>query len=347
MSQSRCMWLSIVVMSLALAGSADAQEREVIRFANRIGSLESQVVARLSFTRLDIAPHVLARVFRLNDGGWGVSSTTFDGVVQTFDPMGNPEHSFGRRGAGPGEFAGEVFGIGDAAALWIIDPGNARMSAFSRDLTLLHDRTLPGKVFFVSRSDDDGAVLVTGLFPGPDRGYTIARVSRDQERDVFGGRADSNPNTRVLVHIPVQVAGEVWTFAVSGGAVNILRSSDLTGAAGLRFAEESMTRIAEEGRRNPSEPPPSQVAGVSADGPYVWLTVGVADKDWRPGMSPRDGVHRLFDTRVIVIDVRTRTVIGQGRLPELCLPVDHRLISCVDELGEEIRIIELNLKPVH
>lgn len=84
--------------------------------------------------------------------------------------------------------------------------------------------------------------------------------------------------------------------------------------------------------------------GALGGGGVVWLLMGVADEDWSPEVNPqRDGASAYWDTAVLAIDPARRAVIGQGRLDTLCQPVAPRLVSCVDELGEVIRILQLGL----
>jgi hypothetical protein len=56
------------------------------------------------------------------------------GEVRVFGPAGDHVRTFGRAGAGPGEFrAPTLAGWGAEGHLWVVDPGNARYSVFTAD----------------------------------------------------------------------------------------------------------------------------------------------------------------------------------------------------------------------
>lgn len=89
--------------------------------------------------------------------------------------------------------------------------------------------------------------------------------------------------------------------------------------------------------------PPLGGLGVGPRG-TLWITFGVADAEWDPEWTRADGFHARNDTRVLAIDPATRSVVGELRLDELCLPAGGARLSCVDELGLGVRVLELRIR---
>jgi hypothetical protein len=310
-------------------------------------------VTRLSFVGLPRAPQFDAHVFRLPDGGWGVSSERFASVIQRFDSAGIPVGTLGHHGQGPGEFRGTVFGVTVGDELWVVNPGNGRVSLFSRGLAFLRSRPLPYRVFSVSPARRGSGLLLSGFFhsAGSDTAgwRSVARVSMDNAADAFGGDV---PDTPEIPNLESQFAaatagGEVWTVATMGGAVDVLRMDDLSvierfQLPGVPRADELRPHV--PGSR-PRTPPSPEVAGITGDGRgLLWVLIGVPDADWTPEMRASvDGINAMIDIRVLAIDPDTRTVVGERLLDDVCFPAGGSIISCVNESDQVIRVRELAL----
>lgn len=342
-------YLGLAIVVLLLSGTMEvrAQDRPLLDDLRDGGSIVSEEVVRLSFDGLDVAPDALARVFPLPGGGWGVSSNVFGGSIQMFDRDARPSGSLGRAGEGPGEFGGQVFGLTVDGQLWVVDPNNARLTAYSEELEIEGERRLPGRVFSVAPSLEGPGVLISGFLQNGSESHGVARIALNEEGDVFGGHLADHPNPRVQIHMPAEVpAGEIWTVAVAGGAVNILDSSGLGSREMLQLPDEDLRVVADEGLRRGEDGgmprPPPHLSGIMGDeSGYVWVLYGVADQDWTPQVGPEDGIHRMLDTRLLVIDPDRRAIVGQDILDQLCMPMAGRRLSCVDEPGESIRILEM------
>lgn len=341
-----------LVLLFAAAPRAPAQERQALDDTSAGNEISTRTVAQLSFLGLDVAPDVAAHVFRLPGGGWGVSAAVFGGVVQRFDTAGVPAGKFGRSGQGPGELGGQVSAVPMRGELWVVDPENARLSIFSSDLRLMEDRRLEMRPFFVAPARDGRCLLVSGgFFPAEGMRYAVARVSRDVGADVFGDLIGRNapPMSQWLVRrrmVAETLGGEVWSVAMSGGAVDVLESSDLSLVARLRLPGSELAREARWRALDLDERPAPQLLGIATDSTgLLWLTFAAADRDWTPGMDPREGAGNYFDTRVLAIDPAKRAVVGEVRIDPTCLTVERNLISCVDELGQTIRVVALELVP--
>lgn len=338
----------IVALTLAVvigAAPASAQDRREIDHAEEPAGITPDLVAELSFAGMDLAPAALSRVFRWPDGGWGVSSNAFPGHIARFDNEGAPIGIVGNPGEGPGELGGEVFGVPVGEEIWIVDPANMRLHAFSSEFELTADRPLPGRVFSVTPAEGGSSVLVTGFLNHENRTAVVARLSLDDAADTFGGEVENAPDPRAQIHMAAQAAnGEIWTFAVSGGATNVLDGANFQTVERLRLPEEGIDWGSPETARDPSQPRPAQLAGVAADANgYVWVTIGVPDREWTPEVGPGAGAEQLWDTLILAIDADRRRVVARARLDALCLPVGASRVSCVDELDERIRVLEFTL----
>ena len=335
-------------LGLLIARGAPAQQRPALRDLSAGRTISSRVVAELSFRGLDVAPDLSARVFRLPGGGWGVTSGVFRGVVQRFDAQGRPDGTFGHFGHGPGEFAGEVFPVAMRDELWVVDPGNARISIFDRELHLAGTRRIELAPWFVTPARDGRSLVVSGSSQADGNFYELARLFRQPGRDAHGvpvGRGALSPSQwNVQRRRAAETSGgQVWAFAMSGGAVDVLDARDLRPIAqlqlpGREMAQEAPWQIANFDER----PAPRLAGGVVADSAgLLWATFAVADHAWKPGTDPRDDISKYLDTRVLVIDPGKRAIVGQLQLDSVCLAVEGRLISCVDEMAQTIRIIAL------
>lgn len=237
-----------------------------------------------------------------------------------------------------------MLGVVAGDELWIVDAANARLSVFDSTLSLVHDRPLPGRVRAITRAHDlDAPVLATGFLAAGDATRPVARLARDGAGDVFGGELESG-NARVSLKVAARDSdGRVWTFANSGGAVNVLDGDDLTIVERWWLPD---ARFRAEAPRRPErgKPPVPQAVGAVAADDVVWLLMAVADEDWSPDVNPaRDGASAYWDTAVLAIDAGRREIVARGRLDTLCQPAAPGLVSCVDELGEAVRILRLGI----
>jgi hypothetical protein len=338
-----------MLLALAAVPRAHAQERQALDDVSGTNNISTRTVAQLSFEGLDVAPDALARVFRLPGGGWGVSDRVFPGVIQRFDATGAPAGKFGRSGLGPGVLGGEVFAVAMRCELWVVDPGNSRLSIFSKELSYLGDRRLAMRpVIAISPSRDGRSVIVSGSIVQARMHYAVARVSREKGADVFGSPLGQHalppPQWLVQRRMAAETAGgQVWSIAISGGAIDVLKSSDLTVVAHLQLPGEEMARKAPWSVANFDERPAPRLIGLASDSSgMLWLSFGVADRRWKPGLDPREeGVEEVFDTRVLAINPAKRAIVGALSFDAICVPFEQNLVSCVDEMGQTIRVVAL------
>jgi hypothetical protein len=231
--------------------------------------------------------------------------------------------------------------------LWVVDPRNQRLSVFAEDFAVVADRTISGQIFSAYPSIGGSTVLVSGFMQAGNAVRGVARIALDAQADVFGGAIQHHPNPRVQVHmVAAAPRGEVWTVAISGWSVNILASTDLSLLEKRRLPGDELAQEAPARLNVREERPVPQVSGIMAEatGP-MWVTVGVADREWAPSTSRDVDVQSVFDTRVLAIDPTDRAVVATTQLDDFCLPVDGGRVSCVDEPAEAIRIVELEVEP--
>lgn len=348
----------VVALALTACGSGSAstgrtQGRRELGRSSDAATITMTEVARLSFAGLPRAPDAFATVFRLPDGGWGVSAEPFIGVIQRFDSAGAPAGTLGHRGQGPGELRGLVLGVSVGDDLWVVDPGNGRLNLFSKDLAFRRSRPLPYRVFSASSARRGTGLLLSGFFhpAGADSiGWSsVARVSMDGRADAFGGSIPDIPE-KPLVEMQFAAAtpaGEVWTVARKGGAIDVLRGGDLAPIEQFRLpgvprAEDIPPRLCTLGTHRRPSP---EVGGIGID-PHgvLWVLILAADADWTPQMRPSiDGINSMGDVRVLAIDPATRTVVGERLLDDVCLPAGGSLISCVYEGDQVIGVRKLTL----
>ncbi|HEX7050860.1 MAG TPA: hypothetical protein VF188_11700 [Longimicrobiales bacterium] len=352
---SRPTVLAALALLLAAAPRAPAQDRRVLDDLSAGSTVSTHSVVQLSFVGLDVAPDVAAHIFRLPGGGWGVSSRVFPGVVQLFDTAGVPAGKFGRSGHGPGELGGEILAVAMRGELWVVDRRNARLSIFTEDLRFAGDRPFhglgAGLPAFIAPAHDGKSVLVSGSVATADMHYAVARVLREPGADVFGDSLGRLPLavSQWLVQrrgAAETAGGEVWAVAMAGGAIDVLRSRDLSPVARLQLPGSEMAREARWRGTDLDERPAPRLAGIAADSAgLIWVSFAVADSAWTPGTDPRESLEQVFATRVLAIDPEKRAVVGKVQLDPVCMSVERNLISCVDEVGQTIRVIALHLEP--
>lgn len=307
----------------------------------RIGAAE---VAMLSFRGLDVAPDVMARVFRIPGSRWAVSSSPLGATVSVFDRDGVFLEAFGRKGQGPGEFGGPVAVVQNGEELWVFDSRNLRITRLSADFDIIDSRAIPGPAHYVAPAADSDRVLLTGFFGQ----HAIARVGADPAQDVTGGRIPDVKSVWAQRVYAAESGDEVWTVAPQGGAIQLMRSGDLSRIASFKLPFKPFERFTPFGSPPSSdgkkEAPPPAVVGLMADGQgLIWLIAVQPDARWAPDGSLYDDPTPQYDTFVVAIDVQSRSVVGKARIDDVCMPVDRGFISCVNQLGESIRILRLRL----
>jgi hypothetical protein len=343
-SLCRTLASTILLTAAFLPPGASGQDTLALRDGGHT-EISTETMAVLSFRGLDVAPEALARVARLPDGGFGVTSRVFSGTVRLFSAGGTYLGSFGRDGRGPGEFGGTLFGASNAEYLWLVDGANQRIAVLDSALHVVAERSLNGLVVSVTPSRISGGVLASGRFVREGAPASMVWLAIEDESDRFGPPAapSGDGNARQGLRLATDTSeGEVWSFAMMGGAISILDAESLalleSRSLGKAFQEVPPAgRLALE-----RQPPPAQVGGVMSHKDHLWVLVMVPDLQWEPGLTLADGAARFYDTLILRIDSRERRIAGRARLDAVCFPIQDSLVSCVDETNEQIAIVRLN-----
>lgn len=311
--------------------------------ATPMGAVAMTEATVLDFAGLPAAPDALARVTRRPGGGWAVSGRTLGGPVYLFDAEGRWVADLGQSGQGPGEFAMPPFGAAVGDELWLLDPGNARLTRVDASGEVVAERRVEGRFMGVTAGESGERALASGNFRTAEgAGGTMMWVGATAEADLVGGDVREVANPREQFELAVDVGGEVWAFAVMGGTVTIYTPT-LELEARATMPIEAMREVPPPGPLDISSVrPPPQVAGVmrGQEGD-IWVVAIVASERWVPGVTPADGIDAIYDTRFLRIDPVTRTLTHDGRTDAVCQSVGAGVVSCADDLGEAMRLYRL------
>lgn len=344
---SRPVGLLLVAVSLWTVRPEVGQSQEPLRDNRTARRVEVQTVTTLRFQNATVAPDIATKAFHLPDGGWGALSRIFGGVVPLFSPSGNPNGILGRPGPGPGEFKSPISAVTVGKQLWIVDPGNNRITAFGSDGDVISDRTLPGRVVGVQPTVDSRGLLLSGFFVGPSGVvHTIALVTMNGAIDHLGGRVPKSENGWVQLHMAAEtLSGEIWAVAFAGGEVDILSAKSLELLRTTRLPESLSQPEAHAPLHLSKERPAPQVYGMMVDPEGIlWIVMAVADAHWRPGLNPRTDTDKIFDTLVLAVSTGDRAIVGARRMDQSCQAMAAGLIACPNEDLATVDVRRLSLE---
>jgi hypothetical protein len=315
------------------------------------------------------------RLVRLESGRFvSTSQPTSEGTILLWDSDGSFLRSYGRRGEGPGEFAGVgelLLFPGPGDSLFVVDD-RSTWSVFDSDLSFARSfrGTHSGRRDRTVHVTPTRQVLTTGPVMSGGQGNAFHIMGLDGEALITtaplslpAGLPDRH-FPRVSAYNPR--SNTVWVAPPDGapGAM-ILEERTLDGEL-LRTIRREAPWFPEGGfppTDDPSEPPlPSYVLlHMDGDG-LLWVAVTVRSDAWRPpGRSspPLQGASRdtmrirtQYDSRVEVIDVEAGVVLASMIIDDpLAAPFEYifpgtrtayRVI--VDELGlNTIEVFQIEL----
>ncbi len=266
-------------MNCARWGSRCSAARAHSPHSSPSPSLTATQDLRIDATDYDLEP--FRDFLVLPDGSIAVPQGT-DHAVRFFDVHGKPTGSFGREGAGPGEFrVVGLFGIiGDT--VWVDDGRNNRVTYIGPDHKLVRSAPLPGTIKSTP-TDSIGVPSGTGgghLFMGaePDGSFlTYFRLPRTMPRPTW---------------FPASASGYVWVRAsidgvfkavIGGGPAppndclyRFMSGGTELGSTWIPWCDQSLRAIASDGRRlvfvignDPESPPRYRVVSVGRAGDTV------------------------------------------------------------------------------
>lgn len=331
------------VAGLLTTQTASAQTSQPLHDERTAKQVDVEKVATLEFQNLDVAPNILTRVFRLPNGGWGATASIFRGTVPLFSASGSPTGTLGRPGPGPGEFKQPAWAMAVGSQLWVVDPGNNRITAFGSNGKMIDDRTLPGRVFGVQPRADGRGLLLSGYF---GTSHAVARVTMSAADDQFGGELASSQNFYLDEQLAAETpSGDVWSVAASGGRVEILSADSLKVLAWTHLPEDLSHPEARVLWDYAKDPPAPLVWGIMTDsGGTLWIVLSVADAHWRPGLKAPADAEKMGDTLILAVRPQDRTIVGVKRMDRLCRAIDGGLISCTNESATTVDILRVSLE---
>ena len=339
--------LLLLAASLSIVRPQVGRSQEPLRDNRAARRVDIQKVTTLRFQNATVAPDLETRAFHISDGGWGAISPVFAGVVPLFSPSGGPNGTLGRPGPGPGEFKSPLSAVTLGKQLWVVDPGNNRLTAFGSDGGVISDRTLPGRVIWVQPTVDSHSLLLSGFLVGSHGVvHTVGLVTMNGAIDRLGGSVPNSKNGWVQLHRAAEtLSGEIWAVAFAGGEIDILSASNLELLTARRLPESLSQPEAHAPLHLSKERPAPQVYGVMVDPEGVlWIVMAVADAHWRPGLNPATDTDKIFDTLVLAVSTADRTIVGARRIDQSCQAMAAGLISCPNEDAATVDVWRLSIE---
>jgi hypothetical protein len=262
-------------------------------------------------------------------GRFYVASTSFDGVFE-YDRNGEFTRRIGKRGAGPGEFTGNLFvAIDQFDSLHVVEGRSGRHSVFGPDRRFSRVTPASTRIFGASLERDGSLFTVSPHAEASNGRLTVlARYSHTGQRiaafDVLETQAPLNGPVRYVTIAP---NGEHWSIEASsytfkhwspGGRVIAeyrARRSWLTEGPAVRV--------------NPAtDRPPAQALGITFDDTGNTVVFwAVPDANWKPSPPAKKiDVAKIYDTVIEVIRPNDGALIAQARVDNITIPFGLGLV---------------------
>jgi hypothetical protein len=148
-------------------------------------SVLAEGIARLSFVGLPVIPEATAAVFRLPEGGWGVSGVRSSNSIYGFDRSGAVIGLLGGINQRKGGHERQILAVSMRHELWVLDPEDARLSVFAADMRVISERRLNMHPILIAPSRDGRSILVSGSAFVGHMYYAVARILAKPGTDVF------------------------------------------------------------------------------------------------------------------------------------------------------------------
>lgn len=247
--------------------------------------------------------------------------------IKLFGSDGSYEGAIGRLGRGPGEFSyrpGPLESHGNA--IFVFDPGNARVSRYSETgefesgvrleagvnaATVLGDTTFAVATRLM---DTDLLEVPIHVFEAPQRAASFGRPAHHDSISNYHlrRRLTSTPDGEIIAAYHYEDRIEIWSRDGELRRVfdGPLDWDDTYPTSGV-WTDES--------------PPPNLVRDIALDSTgRLWALRRIRQEDWRSNMREEvtsDGTvrllaagstHDVFDSQIDVIDLETGEVVGSG-----------------------------------
>jgi hypothetical protein len=286
-----------------------------------------------------------------------------------FDRDGRFLRAVGRIGEGPEEFRGAISGMAVGDSIVVFDPMNLRATVIGPDFRVVRMLRMPFPIRNAVPTNWPREVIASaGVRSREALGWPLHRLSFESGDVVAEAHFGPGDGTRNLDVPPGMI-----TF--------ILSTARGGGAWAADAAEYILTRWTARGQQTaalsrkpswfpnstaglfarPVRPPPSRLGGIleDADSGFVWVLGQVAAPDWKEAWPAGAGsasevsvrsvaIEKLHDTRIELLDPRSRRVVAEGFLdgPVLNTLPDNRVaMYVVDDDGFPfIRIVALRIR---
>lgn len=253
--------------------------------------------------------------------------------LSVFAADGRYVQSFGRAGAGPGEFRG----VGSVAvlpgdSLVVFDWGTARFSLFSPEYAYLSSGPLPLAPELPSLALHSGQfVFNSTLASSSTSGQPLHLVNRDGVRErSFGATATGyRPDVPYAMSraIAEARAGRLWSALRTEYRIDLINPS--TGAIERTIRRDAPwfpSGMRPEPRGNEQMAPAPFIFDVREDqSGRLWVLIAVADENWRSALRPPAAgerhttvidEQRYRDTVIEVLDPESGRLLASIRLPQ-------------------------------
>jgi hypothetical protein len=274
-------------------------------------------------------PSPASRMVLMESGRFvSTGQPTTHGTILQWDRDGSFLRSYGRRGQGPGEFAGGgelLLFPGPGDSLFVVDD-RSTWSVFDSDLSFVRSfrGTYSGRSEQTVHVTPAGKVLTTGPVMSGGQGNALhimdldgAALSHTGLTPLPAGFPDDGHFPRVSAYNPR--SNTVWVAPPDGAGAMILEERTLDGQL-LRAIRREAPWLP-EGGFDDAEPPMPTYALLHMDGDgLLWVALTVRSDAWRrPGrLAPplygasRDTVRirTQYDSRMEVIDVEAGVVLA-------------------------------------
>jgi hypothetical protein len=280
-------------------------------------------------------------------------------LPQVFDSTGRYLRTLATVGAGPAELRAPMAATiirNDSIA--VFDGELSRVSVFDRQGNHGWSRTITPRVLpFSAFGLPDNSFAITAIFSSGDSPNAIHIVAPDGKlARSFGAGTNPDASDRER-SIAFGAGGSIWA---TRRFRHTLERYDTTGRllAEYSIATDWFSAVNPDWEPNPSVRPPTNTRHILADSSTgtIWLFVEVPRKDWSASVRPLGGGRsgylndpfRAFETRVEVLDPRSRTTLVSETIPHFLIAVmPGGFVAAYEESDDgvpQLRILRLALR---
>ena len=266
-----------------------------------------------------------------------------------FEHSGRFVTTFGRQGAGPGEYRAIMNVVsGGRDSVFAVDPLLGRITVLDHSYQAARQIPSPAAISAVGVLRSGRLVMAGQMMTEHGSGYPFHVFDREGHHiRSFGVDAPVlrlGADRYLLRRLAPAEDGSFWSMRPNSYRIEKWRDdgrllSVIDGRAD--WLEEG----ADPGFNPLYQMPPGTVRSIALTSDTLWIVAYAADPDWRPGRrtggletgsEPGFDVDEAFDTIIEAIDMTSGAVIGSMRFDEYLWPVhgSHRVYRVVVDEGE-------------